>query len=287
MTITRNIPSKLNSCLAVLGTVLLGGCVGFGDLAGTLSTAILNQPDPQTVQDGVPAYLILLDGMIESDPENAELLLAGAKLYGAYASAFAVQPERMQRMSAKALNYARRATCAEVESLCAALTKPAAEYAQAVALLDDEDEVPYLYALGTTWAGWVQAHAESWQAIAELPKVQSSIERVLALDDGHDQGGAHLYMGVLLSLRPAAMGGQPEAGRQHFERALELSQGKNLMIKVLYARHYARLVFDRELHDKLLKDVLAAPVEAPGLTLINTLAQTQARQLLATSPDYF
>ena len=76
-------------------------------------------------------------------------------------------------------------------------------------------------------------------------------------------------------------------GRRHFERALELSEGKNLMVKVLYARHYARLVFDRELHDRLLREVLAAPAEAPGLTLINTLAQRQAKELLAGSADYF
>jgi hypothetical protein len=277
----------MKSVLRIIWVVLLCGCVSFGDLAGTLSNAILNQSDPQTVEAGVPAYLILLDSMIAGDPENGEMLLVGARLYGAYASAFAVKPERMRLMSAKALDYARRGVCAEVESLCAAMAKPVDEYTKALAGLDDEDEVPYIYGLGAAWAGWIQAHAQDWKAVAELPKVQASIERVLALDETHDKGGAHLYMGVLLTLRPAALGGKPEEGRKHFERALELSQDRNLMVKVLYAKHYARLVFDRELHDKLLKEALAAPVEAPGLTLINTLAQTQARELLATSADYF
>jgi hypothetical protein len=287
MVIARNIFSGLNVCVRVAGLLLLGGCVSFGDLADSLSNAILNQPDPRTVEDGVPAYLIMMDAMIASDPRDEDLLLAGSRLYGAYASAFAGDPERMRRLADRSLDYARRAVCVEVKSLCAALTRPAAEYAQAVSRLDDRDDVPYLYGLGAAWAGWIQAHAENWQAIAELPKVQSSIERVLALDEAHDRGGAHLYMGVLLCLRPAALGGQPEAGRGHFERALELSEGKNLMVKVLYARHYARLVFDRELHDRLLREVLAAPVEAPGLTLVNTLAQEQAKELLAGSAGYF
>lgn len=287
MDISRRILSGLNAGTRLAWVLLLGGCVSFGNLADSLSNAILNQSDPQTVEDGVPAYLILLDAMIAGDPEDADLLLAGARLYGAYASAFTADPERMQRMADRAFEYAKRAACAEQESLCAAMSRPAGEYAQAVSRLDDEDDVPYLYGLGAAWAGWVQAHAESWQAVAELPKVQASIERVLALDEAHDRGGAHLYMGVLLSLRPAALGGQPEAGRRHFERALELSEGKNLMVKVLYARHYARLVFDRELHDRLLREVLAAPAEAPGLTLINTLAQRQAKELLAGSADYF
>ena len=57
--------------------------------------------------------------------------------------------------------------------------------------------------------------------------------------------------------------GSPTSRAQHFERALELSGGRDLSIKVEYARRYARLVFDQELHDRLLTEVLNAPVEAP------------------------
>jgi hypothetical protein len=59
------------------------------------------------------------------------------------------------------------------------------------------------------------------------------------------------------------------------------------MAKVLYARQYARLVFDRPLHDRLLNEVVAADPEAPGLTLGNTLAQEQALLLLASADEYF
>jgi hypothetical protein len=59
------------------------------------------------------------------------------------------------------------------------------------------------------------------------------------------------------------------------------------MAMVLYAQKYARLVFNRELHDRLLREVLSADVEQPGLTLANTLAQQQARELLDSSEEYF
>jgi len=111
--------------------------------------------------------------------------------------------------------------------------------------------------------------------------------RVVELDESTEDGGAHLYLGVLFTQRPASLGGKPEQAREHFERAIELSQGKNLMAKVYYARQYARLVFDRPLHDRLLGEVVAADPEAPGLTLSNTLAQQQARVLLADADDYF
>ena len=83
------------------------------------------------------------------------------------------------------------------------------------------------------------------------------------------------------------MGGRPEVGREHFERAIEISNGEYLMTKVMFASQYARLVFDRELHDQLLEQVLAADASVPGLTLINTVAQLQATELLDTADAYF
>jgi hypothetical protein len=88
-------------------------------------------------------------------------------------------------------------------------------------------------------------------------------------------------------LRPPALGGRPEAARRHFERAIELSDGRDLSAKVEYARRYARMMFEQDLHDRLLTEVLAAPVEADGLTLFNALAKEEAEQLLATSREYF
>ena len=55
----------------------------------------------------------------------------------------------------------------------------------------------------------------------------------------------------------------------------------------MLASRYARLVFDRELHDRLCREVLEADAEEPGLTLTNTLAQEEARRLLDDSEDYF
>ena len=54
-----------------------------------------------------------------------------------------------------------------------------------------------------------------------------------------------------------------------------------------YARRYARMVFDQQLHDRLLMEVLEAPVSAPGLTLFNVLAQREAAELLKSSEEYF
>ena len=59
------------------------------------------------------------------------------------------------------------------------------------------------------------------------------------------------------------------------------------MAQVLMAQHYARLVFDRDLHDELLTSVLAQTAEYPGYILSNALARDQAEKLLAESDDFF
>jgi hypothetical protein len=269
----------------------LAGCAALmrpasSRFAENLTSSILDQNDAETVRDGAPAYLLAVDGLIEGDPGNAALLLTGASLYGAYASAFVEDEARARRLWDRALGYARRALCSESSEPCDALERPFDEFVASLEAVDRSD-VPALYGFGVAWAGWVQAHSEDWGAVAEIPKIEALMQRVVDLDEPYDHGGAHLYLGVLLTQRPASLGGRPEQGREHFERAVALSHGRNLMAKVLYARYYARLVFDRPLHDRLLGEVLAADPKAPGLTLGNTLAREEAEELLDEADEYF
>jgi hypothetical protein len=281
-------------CILIL--VLLGSFPSLGcqmvmnratsSLAGNLTTAVLDQNDYGLVRDGAPAFLIMVDGLIQGSPENETLLLAGANLYGSYATGFVDEKERAVRLSLRGRAYGKRALCKRKEALCSAVSGPFDNF---VLELQDtgKKDLPVLYGFGSVWASWIQTDSGDWNAIADLPKVQSLMERVVALDDSYEDGGAHLYLGVLYSLRPASLGGKPELAREHFERAVELSEGKNLMAKVLFASQYARLVFDRPLHDRLLTEVLDADPDATGYTLTNTLAQEEASELLAESDEYF
>ena len=151
----------------------------------------------------------------------------------------------------------------------------------------DVDDVPALYTLGAAWGGWIMTHRDDLNAIAEISRVEAIMERVLVLDESYEEGGAHLYVGVIATLLPPALGGKPDKAREHFERAIEISEGRNLVAKVVYARQYARLMFDRELHDRLLREVVEADPNVEGFVLINHVAQQQARELLDGSDDYF
>jgi hypothetical protein len=271
--------------------VALSGCANIVNRAtrqftDNLTTGILNEDDVITVHDGVPAYLMLIDGIVEGDPDNASTLLAGAKLYGAYAGGFVGDAARAQHMADHAYGYARRALCVREKKLCDTLQAPFDQFQTALEQSDKHD-VETLYGFAAAWAGRIQVNTNDWNAIADLPKLQALLARVVALDPTYDNGGAYLYLGVINSIRPASLGGKPDEGKVNFEKALELSQGRNQMVRVLYAQFYARLVFDKELHDKLLNEVLAADPVAPRLTLINTLAKVKAKALLESGKDYF
>lgn len=269
----------LASCAGLLSSVT-------SQLAGDLSATVLNSDDPETVRAGAPAYLLLVDSLLLRDPENVELLRIAASLNGSFAAAFVAEPERGARLADKAFRYARRAWCLELAAACDLQGLPFDEFELLVAGLTPR-ETPAAYAVATAWTGWIQAHSADWNAIAQLARVRGLMERLIALDETYELGGPHLYMGGLESLFPAAMGGRPEKSRRHFERALEISGGRNLTAKVTFAERYARLVFDRELHDRLLREVLAADPRHEGMTLANRIAQQRAGELLASGEDYF
>jgi hypothetical protein len=252
----------------------------------TLSAAILNQDDPQLVASGVPAYLLLVDGLISQSPDNEDLLVAGAQIFALYGSRFAEEPERAATLTAKARRYGERAICLAHAPAC---RWPGMAYEELQAQLDGvgRKQIDALYAYAVGWLSHLDATSEDWTAVAELPWVEAVLRRALTLDETYERGTLHGYLGILNSLRPPALGGQPDVAREHFDRALALSGGRDLSIKVEYAKRYARLVFDQELHDRLLTEVVNSPVEVPGFTLFNVLAQQEAERLLATSKEYF
>ena len=275
----------------LLYTMSLCGCSSFissatVDMTESLSHAILNNNDPATVEAGGPAYLLMIDSMLYRNPDNESLLRSAADIYTAYTDVFVEDKVRAKKLTHKALDYALRAICIRRSDACTLRQIKFQEFETVITKMNIKD-VPDLFTLGSAWSAWIQAHREDWNAVAEISRVQAIMDRVVELHERYHDGAAHLYLGVLATFLPPALGGKPRVGCRHFERALDISNNKNLMVKVLYARHYARLMFDRKLHDRLLNEVIEAQPDIPGYALSNALAQQKARELLNSAEDYF
>lgn len=272
--------------LLALILVISQGCSVKANYMGHLSDSILNNDDLDMVESGAPAYLIMIDSLISQDPNSEEILSTGAQLYTAYADVFVTDKQRSKKLANKAMTYAKKAICLADDDACGLTTKPYEEFQDIVASMD-EDELPYLFTLGNAWASWIMANTDDFNALADISRIEDIMHQVIQVDETYKDGAAYLYLGTLSTFLPPALGGKPEQGKIYFEKAIALSQGKNLMTKVAYAKLYAKMIFDRPLHDRLLTEVMATDPAIPGYTLINTYAQQQARQLLDEADDYF
>lgn len=284
-------PGMMMPLLLLLADALLSGCSSImsratGGVAENLTAAILNQDDPETVRDGVPAYLLMLDGFVAGSPEDTALLSAAAELYAAYGVIFVDDPERARRLTRRAWDYGQRSVCSANQSACGMGGLHLKDLQAVLETLSQRDGKA-LYSFGLSWLAYIQAHADEPSALARLPQATAVMVRTRELDPDYRAGQVEMYLAVLHTIRPPALGGDFPAGRAHYERAIELTGGKDLSVQVNFARYYARALYDRALHDRTLQQVLAADPVAPGLTLTNTIAQREARMLLAGADAYF
>jgi hypothetical protein len=237
------------------------------------------QSDIELVCEGASSYLLMIDSMIESDPDNRELLKIGAQSYaGSVAALQACETprERLKTLSDKSARYGKNLLSTmlpidggDQEKIGAALEK------QSTADAD------YLFWGSYGWLAWIEQQQGSPAALADLVTVEKIMAQLLELDETVEQGGPHLFFGVLFGSKPTMIGGDPERSRYHFERALEISSRSFLMAQVLYAATYSRKVFDQELHDNLLEEVLAFDLDqVPDNRLSNQIAKRRARELL-------
>jgi hypothetical protein len=291
MRVMNSISNAVTRGITLLSLVVIAGCAtvmataGSG-LAGNLNTAIMNQDDPDLVRDGAPAYLLMLDSFVEGAPENVAVLISAAQLYSAYGVVFVDDPIRARKLTARGRSYGRRALCAADKNACGIWDLPYDEFITQLYVLD-EKEIDAIYTLGLSWIAYIQAHSDDWSALAKLPQAKATLQRVQDIDLNYEQATIEHYLAVLDTIRPPALGGDFESGLAHYERAMSLSGGYDLSIMVDFAKYYARTLYERDLHDSLLNEVVAADPVHPGYTLFNTLAQTEAQALLDSADDYF
>jgi hypothetical protein len=274
----------ITGCLPTRKLTLLS----IGSVLEDVAKASASQTDVNLVRQGLPAYLMLVDGLIESHPQERRLLLAGAEVYGSYAIAFhdPENPEATGKRYLKGRQYALRALSRHKE-FADILSRPFEALEGYVSRFSRKD-VPALFWFASCWAGWIGMTTDSVQAVADLPKAVLLMKRVLELDETYQFGGPHLFMGIYKSATPEALGGKPEEARAHFEKAIEIGNGQYLMAQVLYAENYAKKTFQKDLYVSLLEEVIQAPTDSvPELTLVNTVAKQRAIELLEEAEEYF
>lgn len=264
----------LNSCTSLLTGTVIQPAVG----------NLQKQSDVELVCEGSAAYLLMIDSLIESNPNNRDLLLIGTKAYSGSAAALIscdASPERIAAISEKAKLYGQRL----LNPLLPIKMVSRPEFTEALNVLNKND-ADYIFWGAFGWLTWVTQQQGSPSSMVDLVAIEKIMDRLLRLDESIENGSPHLFFGALYGSKPQMLGGDSERSRKHFEQALVLSDRSFLLVQTTFAETYCRMTFNKEMHDALLEEVINFPLEqAPENTLSNQIAKRKAVALL--EEDFF
>jgi hypothetical protein len=295
-------------------TVAASGC-DLSKVAVNSTSKVLAKAQPSLRQEAdfemaaraIPASLKTVEGFHVAHPGNKLLPRILAEGYCQYGTGF-IEDEwevaMVERDFDAADYHARRATKAFLRCMGYALVilgDPWGEViladvervkAQAAQARPRERDGMLFLAMGLASA--INMNKDDVGMVAHAPKVGVLLQRVIELDDKTNfedralRALPHVAMGMLNTAIPPALGGQPEVARTHFERAIEITDNKFLLAKVLFARRYAVAVQDQELFRDTLVGVLQTdPAIWPDQRLANEIAHRRARRYLKQEKEWF
>jgi predicted anti-sigma-YlaC factor YlaD len=294
---------RLLACVAFAAA--LSGCsiktMAVNTVADTLSETgdvFSRDDDPELVGDAIPFALKLYESLLDASPNHARLLVATCAGFTQYAYAF-VQTEadvvreddyeRATELDARALklylrgrDYCLRALDLRFRGASSTLTT---EAATTLARAERRD-VELLYWTAAAWGSAIALAPDRPELLIDFPAVRALIDRAAALDDTWSQGSIHEVLITFESLE--SLGGSLDRAREHFDRAVELQQGKSPGPYVALATGVSVATQDRAEFDRLLTQALAIdPEAAPSNRLVTLITQRRARALQAQIDSLF
>lgn len=306
--------SALIAVLALLAsTSVLAGCdltkltaQSSARLFHRASVAFEEQQDYELAGQAAPAFILQLEGILRVVPEDEELLFTASKSWTAYAFGFIEddmqaleergeldgaerQRARARRMYLRGRDLGRRLLEQMASGAEQAIKAGPDRLREFLAReLDSAEDAPALFWTGYAWGVAIDISRDDPTLVADLELARVLVERSLELDETYYDAAAHTFLGYDKSILSPALGGDPEAGRRHFDRALALTRRTALMVQMNFARSYALQTQQRELFQSLLREVISAgPDLNPAARLPNEIARRRAERLLAQTDELF
>ncbi len=276
--------------------VMVGGVAAFEE-----------DDDLDLIERALPANIKLLEALLESDPQNRQLLVLLARLYASYSFAFfdgrieaaeltdmpletgglsiAETKKTAVRYYRKGNEYALRALEIRHPEVRGQLADPSKAGSFIRGL--DSDEMPALFWYGFTLSADINYNRDSISAVGQGHLVEKAMQRVIEADEAYFYGGAHLVLLVYYGSRSPLMGGKPELAIEHYRR-IEQINGKGFYLADLY---YARFVLyqqqDRSQFAAVLNHILQEPATEERFRLYNRIAADRARIYLSAADRLF
>jgi tetratricopeptide (TPR) repeat protein len=244
--------------------------------------------DADLAEMAIPANLKMLEGLAKEDPENVWILQKLAEGFCGYAFSFLEdnEPDRASGLYLRGKDYAFRAL--EIQNngktwKGLSLDEWSKRLVEVTLL-----QQPALFWAGQCWGSWLSLNLDSMEAFSSLPRIDVMMNRAVTLDPNFHYAGPHLFLGAFYGGRSRMLGGNPDKAKNHFEQALRITEGKYLLISLLYAKTYAVQNQDRKLFEIQLEKVLEASDDVlPEQRLANQIAKRKAAVLLGKIDELF
>lgn len=250
--------------------------------------ALNQEPDYELAKTALPGNIKLLEGFMVSFPDDIDLKLWTCEALCGYAVGFVEDDDshRASELYLRAKEYAVSAACRKAGLKSEFLYDPnrLKQWIDHV----KKDNIGPLFWLGQSWGSWIAINLDNSDAIADLPKVEWIMERVLALDESYYHAGAHVFLGAVLGNLPVMLGGNLERSKQHFSRCFELTERKFLLAQYYFMKTYCVQAQDKKLFDEYNTEIENFDLnKAVDVKLINSVAKKRAKKLQELKKELF
>jgi hypothetical protein len=254
---------------------------------------------------GTPGAIMQLEAMYSISPDNEVLAMNLAKAYVGYSVGWVENDyevayakgdfdksdrlrQRARLLYLRARNLALHAMRNRDPGIDAAIKAPGDGLKDYLAKhYKDKDDVGPVFWAGMAWGAAINMSLDQPDLIADLPTTKALVQRALELDDMYFVGGAYIFLGSMEAAFPASLGGQPEKGKEYFEKGLAATKRRNHMLLVNYARLYAVNTQNRQLYYDLLMEVINAGDLGNDVRLSNKIARVRAERYLSQIGELF
>jgi len=251
-----------------------------------LTDSLYQQKDAELVKDGAPSYLLLVEGLIKSNPKNRDNLKLGIQLFSAYSGAFIKDQERNNIFNEKTKEWAI-SLLNTYPNFKKSRNSDFEIYEKEINKFSKKD-IDYVFWAANAWIMWIISNTENLEALLDLPKARAIIDRIYLLDSSYYYGAPHLFYGIFYSFLPEVYGGDLKKSEKEFDEALKYSGDMFLLTKVSYAQYYLKAKNDKNKFKQILEEIINADIDKyPEQRLMNILAKKQAKELLDNINNFF
>ncbi|KMQ51565.1 hypothetical protein CHISP_1573 [Chitinispirillum alkaliphilum] len=262
---------------------------------------LTGEDDPELIREALPFTMKFYETLLQQESNNPQLHLTTGKLFILNAHIFLMLPADTLQMhnDPQAAILRRRAknhylrgrdhVLRGLEILYPGITDSIRTGCIDSALSQVSiSDTSYLYWSSVAWLGAIRADRRDLALGLSVRRPAALLHKTISLKSDFGEGAAHEALSLYLSSAPTSLGGDMDKAKEHFQKALSYSSGKNASTFVSGALNFAVKENDKQSFRELLTQATRInPYEDQSTVFMNTVYRNHARWLLDKKNHFF